>query len=102
MKDEQWCYFCSEDSKCASSLKFLFRVRPDSDKIQIKPVKDASFVDLSPADSLTYILSVAEDIPVWAHCNNFGRSWQQRVETKGCFDIEGGIQPKIQDQTSSH
>ena len=34
-------------------------VSPDTEKIQIKPVKDASFVDLSPsAHPVTNILSV--------------------------------------------
>ena len=60
-------------------------VSPDTEKIQIKPVKDASFVDLSPDCPVTNFLCVVEGIPVGPDYNNYGRSWQQRVSVQGLF-----------------
>ena len=48
-------------------------VSPDT-KIQIKPVKDVSFVDLSTAHPVTNVLTVIEGIPVGSDCKNFDRS----------------------------
>ena len=131
-KDGQWleCTFCSQDSRCASCLKCSCSERrkfhvccdsctfcvltgqplkkgvtnPHTKKIQIKPVKDAAFVDLTPsAPPVTNVLSVVEDIPVWAlTAKNLESLVSKGFESKGCFDIEGEIQSKIQDQTSSH
>ena len=39
-------------------------ISPDTEKIEIKPVKDVSFVDLSPSvPPVTNVLSVVEGIP---------------------------------------
>ena len=58
-------------------------VSPDSEKIQIKPVKDASFVDLSPSAKS------------WAALGS--KEFKSKL-----FDTEGGTQPIIEGQTSSH
>ena len=58
-------------------------ISPNRDKIQIKPLKDASFVDLSPsAPPVTNVPSVVESIPVGARMQNFlqvlaAKGWSQ-------------------------
>ena len=49
-------------------------ISPDSEKIQIKPVKDASFIDLSPsAPPVTNVPNAVEGIPAGASLQKF---WQ--------------------------
>ena len=58
-------------------------------------MKDTSSVDLSPsAPPVTNVLSVVEGILVRAL--SVQKFWQV-LAAKGCFDIEGGTQPKLQD-----
>ena len=77
-------------------------ISPDAEKIQMKPVKDASVVDLSHSDHpVTNFLSVVEGIPVGPDCNNFAGLGSKEFESKGYFDIERGIHPKIQEETAT-
>ena len=74
---------CSDKCKvCCDSCNFCALTRQsqqkgvstNTEKVQIKPVKNASFVDLSPSvPPVTNVLSVVEGIPVGARVQKF---WQ--------------------------
>ena len=69
-----------------------------------KPVKSVSSINMSPAPSVTNVLSAVEDLAVEARLQTFWQVWPPKkgFETQSCFDLKGGVQCSVQYQTSSH
>ena len=85
-----FCDFCNFYVLTRQSQKKS--VSPNTEKVHIKPLKNASFVDLSPAPPVFCCRRYSCRGP---SAKMFAGLGSKGFESKGCFDIEGEIQPKI-------
>ena len=66
-------------------------------------MKDALSVNLSPAPPVTNVPSAAEGLLCWGQTGKIlANLYSEGFESKGAFDLEGGVLPAVQDQTSPH
>ena len=65
-------------------------VSPDTQKNQIKPVKDALSVNLSPAPPVTNVLCCRRSCRGQT-AKILARMGSEGFESKGVFDLEGGV-----------